>query len=53
MRWQQTTGPVMAKAVEDTLFYNYNRMVALNEVGGHPGRWGSTIGDWHEANLGP
>jgi (1->4)-alpha-D-glucan 1-alpha-D-glucosylmutase len=47
MRWQQTTGPVMAKAVEDTLFYNHNRMIALNEVGGNPGAWGSAIGDFH------
>jgi (1->4)-alpha-D-glucan 1-alpha-D-glucosylmutase len=38
MRWQQFTGRVMAKGVEDTAFYNYNRLVSLNEVGGHPGR---------------
>ena len=38
MRWQQFTGRVMAKGVEDTAFYNYNRFVALNEVGGEPGR---------------
>lgn len=35
-RWQQTTGPLMAKAVEDTLFYRHHRLLALNEVGGHP-----------------
>ena len=40
MRFQQLTGPVMAKGVEDTVFYNYNRLVALNEVGGDPGRFG-------------
>jgi (1->4)-alpha-D-glucan 1-alpha-D-glucosylmutase len=38
MRWQQFTGRVMAKGVEDTSFYNYNRLVSLNEVGGEPGR---------------
>ncbi|HEX2061679.1 MAG TPA: malto-oligosyltrehalose synthase, partial [Thermoanaerobaculia bacterium] len=38
MRWQQFTGRVMAKGVEDTAFYNYNRLISLNEVGGEPGR---------------
>ncbi|HEX6788943.1 MAG TPA: malto-oligosyltrehalose synthase [Gaiellaceae bacterium] len=38
-RWQQTTGPVMAKGVEDTAFYRYHRLIALNEVGGDPGRF--------------
>ncbi|MCU1349220.1 MAG: malto-oligosyltrehalose synthase, partial [Acidobacteria bacterium] len=37
-RWQQFTGRVMAKGVEDTAFYNYNRLISLNEVGGEPGR---------------
>jgi (1->4)-alpha-D-glucan 1-alpha-D-glucosylmutase len=37
-RWQQFTGRVMAKGVEDTAFYNYNRLLSLNEVGGEPGR---------------
>ena len=36
MKFQQLTGPVMAKGVEDTAFYRYNRLVALNEVGGDP-----------------
>ena len=40
MRWQQFTGRVMAKGVEDTAFYNYNRLVSLNDVGGEPGRSG-------------
>ena len=42
MRFQQFTGPVMAKSVEDTAFYCFNRFVALNEVGGDPGAsaWG-------------
>lgn len=38
VRFQQTTGPVLAKGVEDTAFYRWHRMVALNEVGGHPSR---------------
>ncbi len=40
-RFQQTTGALMAKAVEDTLFYRYNRLIALNEVGGEPERFGA------------
>lgn len=36
MKFQQCTGPIMAKGVEDTSFYIYNRLVALNEVGGEP-----------------
>ncbi|MGO4567650.1 malto-oligosyltrehalose synthase [Rhizobium sp. 2YAF20] len=35
-RFQQLSGPIMAKAVEDTLFYRYNRLIAANEVGGDP-----------------
>jgi (1->4)-alpha-D-glucan 1-alpha-D-glucosylmutase len=38
IRFQQLSGPVMAKATEDTLFYRYNRLLAANEVGGEPGR---------------
>jgi (1->4)-alpha-D-glucan 1-alpha-D-glucosylmutase len=37
MRWQQFTGPVTAKGLEDTALYNYPRLVSLNEVGGDPG----------------
>jgi (1->4)-alpha-D-glucan 1-alpha-D-glucosylmutase len=40
VRFQQTTGPVMAKGVEDTAFYRYLRLAALNEVGGDPGTAG-------------
>jgi (1->4)-alpha-D-glucan 1-alpha-D-glucosylmutase len=47
MRFQQHTGPVMAKGVEDTAFYNYNRLVALNEVGGDPGRFGLALDEFH------
>jgi (1->4)-alpha-D-glucan 1-alpha-D-glucosylmutase len=40
MRFQQLTGPVMAKGVEDTAFYNFHRLISLNEVGGDPSRFG-------------
>jgi (1->4)-alpha-D-glucan 1-alpha-D-glucosylmutase len=50
MRLQQYSGPVVAKALEDTAFYRYNRFVALNEVGGDPERFGSTIAAFHRAN---
>jgi (1->4)-alpha-D-glucan 1-alpha-D-glucosylmutase len=46
-RLQQTTGPLMAKAVEDTLFYCYNRLIPLNEVGGAPEEFGSLPEDFH------
>jgi len=50
-RFQQTTGPVMAKGVEDTAFYRFNRMVALNEVGGDPARWSLPVDEFHLRNL--
>src|SRR5438552_4292174 len=52
MRWQQFTGRVMAKGVEDTAFYNYNRLVSLNEVGGDPGRESDRDGlaEFHRRN---
>jgi malto-oligosyltrehalose synthase len=40
VRFQQTTGPVLAKGVEDTAFYRWSRLLALNEVGGDPDRFG-------------
>ncbi|MBB3997339.1 malto-oligosyltrehalose synthase [Aureimonas pseudogalii] len=46
-RFQQTTGAVMAKAVEDTVFYRYNRLVALNEVGGEPDHYGTDASAFH------
>jgi (1->4)-alpha-D-glucan 1-alpha-D-glucosylmutase len=49
MRYQQLTGPVMAKGVEDTAFYIYNRLIALNEVGGNPGQFGYSVEAFHEA----
>jgi (1->4)-alpha-D-glucan 1-alpha-D-glucosylmutase len=47
LRFQQFTSPVMAKGVEDTAFYCFNRMIGLNEVGGAPGRDGLTIEEFH------
>jgi (1->4)-alpha-D-glucan 1-alpha-D-glucosylmutase len=49
-RFQQVTGPVMAKGVEDTAFYTYNRLVCLNEVGGSPGRFGVSVEEFHRSN---
>ena len=49
MRFQQLTGPVMAKGVEDTAFYRYNRLLALNEVGSDPGVFASSIDQFHAA----
>jgi (1->4)-alpha-D-glucan 1-alpha-D-glucosylmutase len=49
VRWQQTTGAVMAKGVEDTAFYRYVRLTALNEVGGDPGRFWVAPADFHHA----
>ena len=51
MRFQQLTGPVMAKGVEDTAFYRYNRLVSLNEVGGDPARFGVDTVEFHRANA--
>jgi (1->4)-alpha-D-glucan 1-alpha-D-glucosylmutase len=50
-RFQQTSPPVTAKGVEDTAFYRYNRLLALNEVGGDPGRFGMPVADFHAANA--
>jgi (1->4)-alpha-D-glucan 1-alpha-D-glucosylmutase len=50
-RFQQTTGPVMAKGVEDTAFYRSFRLTALNEVGGDPGRFSLPVEEFHRANL--
>ncbi|WP_245630552.1 malto-oligosyltrehalose synthase [Granulicoccus phenolivorans] len=48
-RFQQLTGAAMAKGKEDTAYYRYNRFVALNEVGGNPGRFGYAPEDFHAA----
>ncbi|MBW7957654.1 MAG: malto-oligosyltrehalose synthase [Deltaproteobacteria bacterium] len=50
MRFQQFTGPLMAKGIEDTLFYVYNRLISLNEVGSSPGQFGSTVEAFHSRN---
>jgi len=47
MRFQQFTGPLMAKGFEDTILYIYNRLLSLNEVGGNPHRFGISAGDFH------
>jgi malto-oligosyltrehalose synthase len=47
VRFQQTCGPVMAKGVEDTAFYRWSRLTALNEVGGEPGRLGVSGAEFH------
>jgi (1->4)-alpha-D-glucan 1-alpha-D-glucosylmutase len=51
LRFQQTTVPLMAKAIEDTAFYRYNRLIALNEVGGAPGCYGTSVSAFHEAMV--
>lgn len=51
LKFQQITGPVMAKGVEDTAFYVYNRLVSLNEVGGHPDLFGITTAEFHQGNA--
>lgn len=51
MKFQQITGPVMAKGLEDTTFYVYNRLVSLNEVGGSPDRFGSALEVFHGQNI--
>ncbi len=50
MRFQQITGPVMAKGKEDTAFYLFNRLISLNEVGGAPERFGLPLASFHELN---
>ncbi|WP_313070298.1 malto-oligosyltrehalose synthase [Melaminivora sp.] len=49
-RWQQFTAPVMAKSVEDTLFYRYVRLVSLNDVGSEPRRFGLSAAAFHQAS---
>lgn len=51
MKFQQYTGPVMAKAVEDTSFYRYNRLISLNEVGGDPRQFGTSVATFHHNNI--
>ncbi len=51
MRFQQLSGPVMAKGVEDTTHYMYNRLLSLNEVGGRPGQFGCSLKEFHNFNT--
>jgi (1->4)-alpha-D-glucan 1-alpha-D-glucosylmutase len=48
MRFQQFTGPLMAKGFEDTVLYVYNRLLSLNEVGGNPDTFGISLDEFHE-----
>lgn len=50
-RFQQTTGPVMAKGVEDTAFYRYTRLGSLAEVGGDPGQFALDVHGFHTAQA--
>jgi (1->4)-alpha-D-glucan 1-alpha-D-glucosylmutase len=51
LKFQQLSGPVMAKGLEDTAYYRYNRFIALNEVGSDPQRIGLAIEEFHEQNV--
>jgi (1->4)-alpha-D-glucan 1-alpha-D-glucosylmutase len=51
MKVQQLSGPVMAKGLEDTAFYRYNRFIALNEVGGEPQKIGGSVAAFHDFNA--
>jgi len=51
LHFQQLTGPLMAKGLEDTAFYRYNRMISLNEVGGEPGVFGISPDEFHAFNT--
>jgi (1->4)-alpha-D-glucan 1-alpha-D-glucosylmutase len=51
LKLQQCTGPVAAKGVEDTAFYQYHRLIALNEVGGDPAEFGATVDTFHRQNA--
>jgi (1->4)-alpha-D-glucan 1-alpha-D-glucosylmutase len=50
MKFQQYTGPVMAKSLEDTAFYRYHRLISLNEVGGDPKQFGLKLSEFHCLN---
>ena len=51
MKFQQVTGPVMAKGLEDTTFYIYNRLTSLDEVGGDPDQFGASVELFHKQNV--
>jgi (1->4)-alpha-D-glucan 1-alpha-D-glucosylmutase len=50
LKFQQLTGPVMAKGLEDTASYVYNRFVSVNEVGGSPKQFGGSVNEFHAGN---
>ncbi len=50
-RFQQTTSALAAKAVEDTVFYSHTRLLALNEVGGEPSRFGAGVDAFHKSMI--
>ena len=50
-RFEQTSGPVMAKGVEDSAYYRWARFAALNEVGGDPARFGTGVEEFHAAQA--
>jgi len=50
MKFQQFSSPVMAKGLEDTAFYRYNRLVSLNEVGSDPEKFGTRVAEFHAAS---
>lgn len=50
LSFQQLTAPVMAKGLEDTVCYDYNRFISLNEVGGDPRHFGNSVGEFHAQN---
>jgi (1->4)-alpha-D-glucan 1-alpha-D-glucosylmutase len=50
-RFQQLTGPITAKGVEDTAFYRYHRLISLNEVGGAPEHFGVPVAEFHRLNA--
>jgi (1->4)-alpha-D-glucan 1-alpha-D-glucosylmutase len=50
LKFQQCTGPIMAKGLEDTAFYIFNRLAGLNEVGGNPKQFGISVQRFHERN---
>ena len=49
IHWQQFTGPVMAKGLEDTAFYTYHRLISLSEVGSHPDAVTTSVAHFHDA----
>jgi (1->4)-alpha-D-glucan 1-alpha-D-glucosylmutase len=51
LKFQQLTGPVMAKGLEDTASYIYNRFISVNEVGGSPKLFGHPVSEFHRGNL--